>query len=222
MGHLITISGQPGTGTTSIATALKDELDAEYVNAGSIFRALAEEHDMTLDEFSKHVNKNPDIDREIDYQLRQAVEEFLDTSSEPHSTSDQHEDLQISIDVDTDAEYMILESRLAGWIAGSDATFRIWCQAPLSIRCDRIDDSTDREEHADALLERQNDEEMRYKQWYDIDITDTTIYDLVINTSRWSPEAVTRIIGTTISDYNSTADEGATPTDAPFFESQEQ
>jgi len=217
MTNIITISGQPGSGTTTMAKALTDRLNATYVNAGSIFRALADEHGMTLDEFSKYVNENPDIDREIDFQLRRAVDSYLGTEATARSTGERREDLDLSIDIEADAPYLILESRLAGWIAGPDATLRVWCQAPLDVRCARVDGAGDRDEQADALVERQSDEAMRYREWYDIDITDTTIYDLVVNTSRWDETTTTDLVEQFLASYNPTGDEGPSPTDSPFF-----
>lgn len=218
MTQIITISGQPGSGTTTVATELTEQFNATYVNAGAIFRALADEHGMTLDEFSKYVNENPDIDREIDYQLRRAIDAYCGSTDVTRSTGDRRDDLELSIDVDLDAPVLILESRLAGWIAGPDADLRIWCQAPLDVRCERVDGDLEREEQADALIERQSDEAMRYTQWYDIDITDTTIYDIVVNTSRWSPETVSNTVAQLFEAQTPKDDEGPTPTDSPFFE----
>lgn len=217
MSRVITISGQPGSGTTTLAELLADRFNATYVNGGSVFRALADEHGMTLDDFSKHVNENPEIDREIDYQLRRTVDTYLGNDVEPRETDARRDDLELTIDVDTDAPFLILESRLAGWVSGPDAEFRIWCQAPLNVRCDRVDSDKNREEQANALMERQSDEAMRYDEWYDIDITDTTIYDLVVNTARWDETTVADVVATTIEEHDPVTDEGRTPTDAPFF-----
>ncbi|OYT61348.1 hypothetical protein B6U81_03145 [Thermoplasmatales archaeon ex4484_30] len=44
----ITISGLPGSGTTTIANLLKKKLNLQYIYAGKIFRKMAEENEMEL------------------------------------------------------------------------------------------------------------------------------------------------------------------------------
>ena len=217
MTTVLTISGQPGSGTTTVAENIEERLDATYVNAGEIFRLLAADHGMSLSVFSKHVNENPEIDRSIDHQLRMTVDDFLGNETAGGMPDGVDDSLELGIDIDVDAEYMILESRLAGWIAGADAHLRIWCQAPLDVRCDRLTENTDDSEKADELVERQADESMRYDEWYNIDIADTTIYDLVVNTARWNGETVTDMVIAALQNHDPADDEGPTPTESPFL-----
>lgn len=216
MTQIITVSGQPGSGTTTLAERLVAEFNAEYVNAGSIFRTLADNHGMSLSEFSKHVNNHPEIDQKIDYQLREIIEEYrnIPVTDRVEPPVDTGGDLPVTLDFN--ASTVVIESRLAGWIAGTDADFRFWCQAPLDVRCDRITDS-DRNETRDRLIERQADESMRYEEWYGIDITDTTIYDCVINTARWDPDTIGTTITQLISLHDTRDDESATETNSPFL-----
>lgn len=216
MSKIITISGQPGSGTTTLSKRLVEQLDATYLNAGSIFRELAAEKGMSLGEFSKHVNENPEIDKMIDYQLRNAVETFLENTGEniPVPPADDSRDLGMTIDCD--AEFFIIESRLGGWIAGKEAFMRIWCQAPIEVRCERISNESTRQETRENLLERQSDEAMRYKNWYDINISDLSIYDTVLNTSRWSSESVCEIVESMIEKHHASSDEGVNDKYTPF------
>ncbi|KXB04477.1 cytidylate kinase, partial [candidate division MSBL1 archaeon SCGC-AAA261O19] len=62
----ITVSGLHGVGKTTTAKKLAEKFDLRYVSAGTVFRQMAEEQGMTLEEFSKHVEENPEIDEEID------------------------------------------------------------------------------------------------------------------------------------------------------------
>jgi len=93
----------------------------------------------------------------------------------------------------------VLESRLAGWIAGNRADIRIWLDAPDGVRADR---TLDREEMTSEMQVREVIEEQRYQSYYGIDLSDRSIYDLAINTGRWDAEAtldlaLTAIEGTT-------------------------
>ena len=50
----ITISGPPGSGTTTISKLLSKRLKLPHVYAGEIFRKEAEKKGMTLSDFSKY------------------------------------------------------------------------------------------------------------------------------------------------------------------------
>jgi len=62
----ITIGGLPGSGTTTSARLIERNLGFKHIYAGLIFRELAEERGMSLEEFSKHAEGNRDIDNLID------------------------------------------------------------------------------------------------------------------------------------------------------------
>jgi cytidylate kinase len=80
----------------------------------------------------------------------------------------------------------VIESRLAGWLAGENANIRIWLDAPIDIRANRIANRED--EEIDQILketiERETSEKHRYEEYYGIDFSDLSIYDLVIDTSK--------------------------------------
>lgn len=194
---ILTVSGPPGSGTTTLATALADAYGLDHLDGGDIFRTMADERGMTEAEFGKHVNENPHLDREIDRRLSETVDRYVDGDA-------------------ADESGLVLESRLAGWLAGEDADFRLWCTAPVDVRAARLSDRDGRSETRDQLLERQADEAMRYEDTYGIDITDLSIYDLVVNTARWDERMVCEVVQTAVDGYSSTADEGLTPTDSPF------
>lgn len=215
MKKVITVSGQPGSGTTTLSKELVDALDAAYINAGDVFRTMASEHEMSLSEFSKHVNETPEIDVAIDYTLREIIEDFKELPSEHRVSDKPSAAYDLDFGVDSSRQYLVIESRLAGWVAADAATMKIWCQAPAAVRAERISDSN-RVETADELLERQSDESMRYQEWYGIDIEDLSIYDLVINTSRWSSSGVERLVEMGLKEHVPPVDEGTTPVDSPF------
>ena len=108
---------------------------------------------------------------------------------------------------------LVLESRLAGWMAGEHADFRIWLDAPLEIRARRIAEREDKavETAREETRARAESEATRYEAYYGIDIEDLSIYDLVLNTARLDPEGVVSAIVTIIEAYNPEEDEGKTP-----------
>ena len=183
---LITISGPIASGKSTVAASLADELGYDHVSGGDIFRDLADERGYTPLEFNKLAEEDPDIDRDLDRRLRRTAAERDD---------------------------LVLESRLAGWMAGEYADLKFWFDAPESIRAERVADREDREYDL-ALSEmraRAESESRRYLAYYDIDFDDRSIYDLSLNTARWGPEEVMEIVRTAVEAYDPDRDEGAVP-----------
>ena len=183
---LITVSGPPGSGKSTAAAGLADALGFEHVSGGDIFRGLATERGMSLGEFGALAEQDDRIDRDLDRRLR-------------------------SIAIDDDE--VVLESRLAGWMAGEYADLRIWLDAPLAVRAARIADREDLsvDRAREETVAREESERLRYAAYYDIDFTDRSIYDLALNTSRWSPEEVHALLTAAVETYDPNEDEGKTP-----------
>lgn len=180
---LITVSGPAGSGKSTLASSLADELGFEHVSGGDIFRELAAERNLTPLELNRLAETDDQIDRDLDSRLRSIARERDD---------------------------VVLESRLAGWMAGEYADFRLWLDAPLSIRSERI---ADREAKSVDVARKETtaraeSEAQRYREYYGIDIDDLRIYDLVINTARWSPAGVLSLVLAAVESYNDDGDEG--------------
>ncbi|AAG19965.1 MULTISPECIES: (d)CMP kinase [Halobacterium] len=183
---LVTISGPPGSGKSTVASTLADHLSYEHISGGDIFRGLAEDRDLTLAEFNELAEEDPQIDKDLDRRLRETARGRDD---------------------------IVLESRLAGWMAGEYADIKIWLDAPMSVRARRIAEREDKTPAA-ARAEteaREESETQRYEEYYAIDFDDITIYDLSVNTARWGPDAVTDIVLDAVDAYQAERDEGPTP-----------
>ncbi|WP_276301931.1 (d)CMP kinase [Halorussus lipolyticus] len=183
---LITVSGPPGVGKSTTASELSSVLGLEHISGGDIFRELADERGYTTLEFNKLAEEDDQIDRDLDRRLKQIAAERDD---------------------------VVLESRLAGWLAGEHADFRVWLDAPLDVRSARIADREDKtvEDAREETAAREGSEADRYQEYYGIDITDLTIYDLAINTARWDAEAVVDMLTTAVEEYEPADDEGKYP-----------
>jgi cytidylate kinase len=179
----ITVSGPPGCGATSLCTRLAEAIGCPYVSGGDIFRDIADERDMTLTQLSAKAQASDEIDRELDRHLREVAEQW-GVANKP----------------------FILESRLAGWLAGDRADLRIYLDAPDEIRKARIGD---REETAAEMAVREVGEAGRYESYYEIDVEDREFYDLHLNTARWSQTGVFEIVRAAIEEYDLQSDEGA-------------
>ncbi|MDK2796422.1 MAG: CMP/dCMP kinase [Archaeoglobaceae archaeon] len=168
----ITISGPPGSGKTTVAKILSERLKIKLISAGEVFRRLAFEKGMSLEEFSKHAELNPEIDILVDKVQREMAEKEKDA---------------------------IIEGRLSGWMI-KNAELKVYIFADAEVRYSRIakregkDLSVVRKE----TLLREEVEKRRYQKFYGIDIEDWRIYDLIINSNRMSPEKIAEIIITAL------------------------
>jgi len=183
---LITVSGPAGSGKSTLAASLADALDYDHVSGGDIFRSLADERGMTPLELNKQAEEDDEIDRDLDRRLR---------------------------DVARDRDDLVLESRLAGWMAGDHADLKLWLDAPLSVRAERISQRENKpvEQARTETRERAESEAHRYREYYEIDIEDLSIYDLAINTARWSPQGMLSVVLHAVESYDQNGDEGKAP-----------
>jgi cytidylate kinase len=183
---LITVSGPAGSGKSTFAAALANALEVTHVSGGDIFREMADERDMSLVAFNELAEEDEQVDRDLDRRLREIAKENTE---------------------------LVLESRLAGWMAGEHADLRLWLDAPMNVRARRIADREDKtvEQARAETTARAESEARRYEEYYGVDIEDRMIYDLVLNTSRWTPPAELEIVLAAINSYDPEDDEGKAP-----------
>ncbi len=168
---IITISGTPGSGKSTVAKKLKKRLGFEYIYSGKIFRELALKHDMTLEEFGRYCEENKGIDKELD----EKQVEILKTKDD-----------------------IILEGRLSGWLSYKNDidALKIFLDANIDVRTKRIIKREDGsfKKTKNEINKREKSEKTRYKNYYGIDLDDTSIYDTVIDTENKKPEEIVDLI----------------------------
>jgi len=164
----ITISGLAGSGTTTVAELLSKELSMDVISAGEMFRAIAKEKSLQLGEFNKLAENNDDFDRGID---EKQGEEAMKR------------------------ENVIVEGRLSGFFV-PHADLKIWLKAPIEIRARRVAgrEGMAYEEALAAMKNREQSEHKRYDQYYGINLDDLSIYDLVMDSSRWRGNGIVAMI----------------------------
>ena len=163
----ITISGPPGSGKTTACNRLSEILGLKAVVFGKIFRELAAEKHLSLIEFGALAEKDPSIDRAIDDRILEIARENED---------------------------IILESRLSAYMLSRNSipAFKIYLGASPEVRMSRIGvrEGQTLEDAKKETLERQASEAKRYMMYYNIDINDMSVYDLVVNTDDLDPDGV--------------------------------
>ncbi len=63
---IITVSGLPGTGTSTLSRILSKELGLRWVNSGELFRKIASDRGISLGELGRIAEEGPEIDYLID------------------------------------------------------------------------------------------------------------------------------------------------------------
>lgn len=163
----ITISGPPGTGKTTATRLLSEKLGIEAVVFGHLFRKKAEEAGMSLAEFGKLAESDPSIDESIDSELVKVAREKKD---------------------------IIIESRLAAQMLARNKipAFKVYLWASPEVRVSRLceRDGGTNDEAKCLMVEREACESDRYIRYYDIDICDMSVYDLIVDTGELSPDEV--------------------------------
>ncbi len=140
----------------------------DVISAGEMFRAIAKEKSLQLGQFNELAENSDDFDRQIDKkQGKEAMKR----------------------------EDVIVEGRLSGFFVPT-ADLKIWLKAPLEIRARRVAgrEGIAYEEALSAMKSREQSEHKRYEQYYGINLGDLSIYDLVIDSSKWSERDIVEMI----------------------------
>jgi len=150
---------------------LGDRLGYRQVISGHVFREMAKELGMSLEEFGKLAEQDPKFDHRIDERLLNVA----------HGGGD-----------------LILEGRLAGQLLRRNdiPAFCIFLDAPPEVRVQRVSgrEGVDLQAAIEEMRAREASEVLRYRKFYGIDVTDRSIYDMVIDTGALTPEQVVEMI----------------------------
>jgi len=191
---LITISGLPGSGKSTVSKVLSDRMKLNYMNAGDIFRSLAQKKGMTLEEFGIFAEQNPNVDRAIDKKIVEIAKKGN----------------------------AILEGRLAGVMLERNGvkSTKVWIDAPLKVRAERVAKREGKtiEFVVGEIQERERSEWDRYFKLYNIDLNDLSFYDIIIDSAPITADDVANQVQKAVSqaikekgDDMSQAEASATP-----------
>ena len=173
--EIITVAGVLGAGKSSTAKRLAKELGYQHFSSGDLFRQIAKERGLSIEEINKTAELEVSIDHDTDERLRALGKD----------------------------ERVIIDSRLAfHWIP---ASFKVFLNLDMQTAVERIFkqiESEGRESQGTNSLEdlmettrtRRNMELNRYKNLYQVDLADLTPFDLVVDTAKHDLDGVVQII----------------------------
>ena len=164
----ISLAGDLGSGKSTVANILINNLGAEYYCTGAIVRSIADARGMTVTELNKYMETHPEIDHEIDAGIAALSE---------------------------DERFLIIDSRMAWHF--TMGTFKVYLSTDIETSALRIMNANRKGEHSTTLeetinctLDRRESEKKRYSQQYGVDIKDLSNYSLIVDTTIATPDQV--------------------------------
>ena len=168
--NIISLAGDLASGKGTVSKILMQKLNYGVYRNGEYFRSLAKKMNMTVTEFNKYVVEHPEIDQQIE---KSAAEYAKDHNN------------------------FIIDARL-GWYAVPES-FKVYLTVDINEAAKRAFYDKNRkdtenlatiEEQKKDMIERSRIENERYWEIYHVRKDNMKNYDLVIDTSKITPEEV--------------------------------
>ena len=179
MSTKIAISGDLGSGKSTIGKIFEEKSGFKFHSGGSIFRGLAAKYNMTPAEFSKYSEIHPEVDEEIDGEL---------------------------VKISGNDEDMAIDSRMA-WHFVPDS-FKLHLLVKTEVAAKRIMDENRGsekyptiEDAVNKIKARKASENKRYTEKYNVNPDDLDNFDLVIDTTYATPSEICDLIGKYLKEW---------------------
>ncbi len=175
---IISISGTPGSGKSTIGREVAKKLKLKHHSLGDFTRKLAEKRRMSVLEYTKSAEKDENIDKEID---------------------------DVQIELGNREDNFVIDSRLGYYFIPHSIKIFVKCSVKEGAKRIFSDKSVLRKisekeditlkDTEEAIKKRMETDRKRYRQYYGLDFMDEKDYDLVIDSTNLKvDEAVNRIL----------------------------
>ena len=176
----ITISGHPGSGTSTLVNLLCESKNWTSLNGGELFRQEAKRRNMSLADFGQLCKDNLDVDRELDALLK---DQMLRSDEQAPS---------------------VVESRLAGWWAYQLKLNipRIWLEVDEMERAHRVQsrEGGDVVNILEASKKRADVDAQRFLELYQLLPEHEEPYTHRINATSLNPQEVLALVLNIVED----------------------
>lgn len=168
---IITMSGKAGSGKGTVSKLLAEKLGYNHISIGNMKRELATAMGLTISEFN------------VLWELPENKESF----------DIKYEEYQKNLNLDS---AIILDSRLGFYC--QPKAFKVYLDVSDEEAAKRIfgdkervgDAYTSLQAVQDATKKRNQDDIDRYKELYNIDLSDTANFDLIVDTDKKTPQHI--------------------------------
>jgi predicted cytidylate kinase len=169
---IITITGEPGSGKSTIGKKLAQKLSYDHYYIGQIRRDAAKKRGMTLAQYNKYGETHPETDIEVDdYQkkLGQEKDNFV---------------------IEGRTSWFFIPNSIKIYIAVNPAEGARRVFEELQADNNRNEDNNllTVEDVIKSHKEREESDALRYKKYYKIDYSNKNIYDIVVDTTNLNPK----------------------------------
>ena len=167
---IVSITGDLASGKSIVAKQLAEALSWQYFSTGSVQRKIAKDLGMTTLELNKYSENHPEIDNQIDDEIRQLA---------------------------TAPNNLVIDSRMAWHFLPS--SFKVFLSVDITTAAQRVMADNVRtnepvysslDDAISKLMERKESENKRYMQLYDVDCSNMSNFDLELDTSYANPTEV--------------------------------
>lgn len=172
--HIIALSGELASGKGTVSKILMNDLHYGVYRNGEYVRSLAKELGIDINDMNFYLEKHPEIDRDIE------------ASASKYALNN---------------DEFIIDARL-GWYAVPES-FKVYLTVDLDEAARRAFGDENRkvtekfnsvEEQKNAIIGRRKSENARYLELYGVIQDNFDNYDLVIDTTKKTPDEVAHII----------------------------
>src|SRR2546427_4790296 len=172
---ILVIGGPPGSGKTTVAERWAAARGAVLVSAGTRFRAMAKDRGLGLEALGRAAERDPSIDRALDKAVLSEIRAHVAKGRD-----------------------VVVDGRIQAYLLAKEKIpcLKVLIDAPLAVRAKRIAgrEGTTVEEAIREVTACEQSAGMRFESIYGIDLGDTRIFDLMIDSRDRTPDEIVTLI----------------------------